>query len=156
MVRLRVLTVDDWPLWRELRLTALREAPHAFTARLADWAHGGEERWRARLEAPGAHNVAAFTQETAVGMASGLSRDGAYELRSVWVSPLVRGRGVGDLLLSNVASWARESGATSLQLKVVRGNRPAEALYVRNGFVAEGAVLADDAGERVMVKPLVP
>ncbi|WP_016905657.1 GNAT family N-acetyltransferase [Streptomyces xiaopingdaonensis] len=156
MVRLRILTVDDWPLWRELRLAALREAPHAFTARLADWGHGGEERWRARLEAPATRNVAAFAQGTAVGMASGLSRDGAYELRSVWVSPRARGRGVGDLLLSDVASWAREHGATSLRLKVVRGNEAAEALYARNGFVAEEAARAEGAGERVMVRSLVP
>ncbi len=48
MVELRVLASDDdWPVWRQARPAALSEAPHAFKARLADWPHGGEDRWRA-------------------------------------------------------------------------------------------------------------
>jgi len=48
---LQQLTADDWPLWRTMRLQALREAPYAFGSRLADWQGKGdlEERWRARL-----------------------------------------------------------------------------------------------------------
>jgi ribosomal protein S18 acetylase RimI-like enzyme len=30
VIELRELTADDWPLWRELRLAALEEAPYAF------------------------------------------------------------------------------------------------------------------------------
>ncbi|MFD7826955.1 hypothetical protein ACFV6I_05710, partial [Kitasatospora sp. NPDC059803] len=60
MVTLRILTTDDWPLWRDLRLAALSDAPHAFKARLADWHQGGEERWRTRLHLPGTHHVAAL------------------------------------------------------------------------------------------------
>ncbi|WP_329388153.1 hypothetical protein [Streptomyces sp. NBC_01716] len=59
MVRLQVLTPNDWPLWRDARLAALTEAPHAFKSRVGDWHRGGEARWRARLETPGAYNVLA-------------------------------------------------------------------------------------------------
>ncbi|MFF3513439.1 hypothetical protein [Streptomyces sp. NPDC002573] len=84
MVTLRVLATDDWPLWRTLRLTALADAPHAFKSRLADWCRGEEQRWQARLEAPGAHHVAALLDGCAVGMGSGRPGDGAIrELRSV-------------------------------------------------------------------------
>ncbi|HEX5569527.1 MAG TPA: GNAT family N-acetyltransferase, partial [Streptomyces sp.] len=58
MIEIRTVTSDDWALWRELRLAALTEAPHAFGSRLADWQGAGdrEERWRARLDIPGARH----------------------------------------------------------------------------------------------------
>jgi hypothetical protein len=61
VIELRVLTPDDWPAWRELRLAALAEAPHAFGSRLADWQGDGdrEQRWRDRLGIPGSYNVIA-------------------------------------------------------------------------------------------------
>ena len=59
MLELRTLTADDWPLWRELRLAALAEAPDAFGSALADWQGPGdtEDRWRGRLSIPGARDV---------------------------------------------------------------------------------------------------
>ncbi|WP_371520678.1 GNAT family N-acetyltransferase [Kitasatospora sp. NBC_01300] len=168
MVTLRILTTDDWPLWRDLRLAALSDSPHAFKARLEDWHHGGEERWRARLHLPGAHHVAALLDgpdgpdgpdATPVGLADGLpGADGVRELRSVWVGPEARGRGVADLLLEEVERWARASGGTTLRLAVLPGNEPAIALYRRHGFTAlaePGGLLADGVTrELVMAKPL--
>ncbi|MET7553505.1 GNAT family N-acetyltransferase [Streptomyces albidoflavus] len=157
MVELRVLASDDdWPVWRQARLAALSEALHAFKARLADWPHGGEDRWRARLTMPGAHNLVAADGGT-VGMAAGMpGADATYELRSVWVSPRVRGQGVGDLLTGAVEAWARRTGARALRLAVVPGNEAAVALYRRHGFVASGELgemLGDGVSrERVMVK----
>ncbi|MFJ1458216.1 GNAT family N-acetyltransferase [Nocardia sp. N2S4-5] len=42
MIEMRVLTADNWMLWRELRLQALAEAPQAFGSRLADWQGDGD------------------------------------------------------------------------------------------------------------------
>ncbi|WP_413802074.1 N-acetyltransferase family protein [Streptomyces iranensis] len=171
MVRLRVITTDDWPLWRDVRRTALAEAPHAFKSRLADWHRGGEERWRARLEIPGAYHVVALLDGRAVGMAGGMPGDGdgdgdggsggdgrPPELRSVWVSPEARGHGVGARLITAVENWALRTGATALRLAVIPGNAPAIALYERHGFAATrepGELLADGVTrELVMVKAL--
>ncbi|SHF59290.1 GNAT family N-acetyltransferase [Streptoalloteichus hindustanus] len=159
MVRLRVLTTADWPLWRDVRLAALGEAPHAFKSRLADWHSGGEARWRARFELPETHNIVALLDGRAVGMACGLLGDGGVcELRSVWVGPEARGRGVGGRLIVAVETWARQSGATSLKLAVFPDNEPAVALYRRSGFVDTdelGDLLPDGVTrERVMAKAL--
>lgn len=159
MVRLRVLTTNDWPLWRDARLAALAEAPYAFKSRLGDWHRGGEERWRARLEMPGAYHVLASLDGRTVGMASGMPGDaGVCELRSVWVGPEARGRGVADRLIAAVETWARRSGATTLKLAVIPGNDPAVAVYSRNGFVLtveRGDLLSDGVTrERVMAKAL--
>lgn len=136
MVTLRVLTTDDWPLWRELRLAALTDAPQAFKVRLADWDRGEQERWRARLAMPGAHHLAALLDDDRpVGMASGLPGDGGVtELRSVWVDSGARGHGIGGRLIAAVEARAREAGAVALRLAVLAGNEPAIALYRRHGF----------------------
>ncbi|MER5642141.1 GNAT family N-acetyltransferase [Kitasatospora sp. NPDC002227] len=162
MLELRTLTSDDWPLWREVRLAALGEAPYAFGSTLAQWQGAGdrEERWRARLSIPGAHDLLALLDGVAVGMASGVPGEGAAdaELISMWVAPAARGRGVGDHLIRAVERWAVERGATVLRLSVMPDNRMATALYGRHGFTdtgEPGELLADGSGrERVMAKRL--
>lgn len=138
VVEIRVLTPDDWSVWRHLRLAALGEAPHAFASRLADWTGDAdaEERWRGRLAIPGSHNAVAMLDGHGVGMASGVptSHPGTVEIISMWVAPDARGRGVGDALVGDVERWARSEGARALRLCVAEGNPEAEALYRRHGF----------------------
>lgn len=161
MVELWVVTPEAWRTWRELRLAALAEAPYAFTSRLADWQGEGdrEERWRARLELPGSHNVVALDGGRPSGMASGVPDGDAVYLRSMWVSPAVRGRGVADRLIREVERWAREARAGALRLSVIPGNERAIAFYRRNGFRPAGRPgrpQPDGAGrEMEMIKELV-
>ena len=160
MVELRTLEADDWPLWRELRLAALAEAPYAFGSTLAQWQDSGdrEERWRARLSIPGAHDLVALLDGVPVGMASGVPDEGAanVELISIWVSPTARGKGVGDCLIQAIERWAAERGATTLRLSVMPDNCKATALYERHGFTDTGEpgdLLPDGVGrERVMLQ----
>jgi ribosomal protein S18 acetylase RimI-like enzyme len=160
MLELRVLESDDWPIWRELRLTALAEAPYAFGSTLAQWSGAGdrEERWRARLEIPGALDAVAVLDGDPVGMASGVPAEQGegIELISMWVSPAARGRGVGDLLIRAVESWAVERNAEALRLSVMPDNGRAIAFYERHGFAdvdEPGDLLPDGVSrERVMAK----
>ena len=123
-IRVRSIGIDDWPLWRSLRLQALEEAPYAFSSRLADWQGRGdtEARWRGRVsDVP--LNIVAELQEAAAGMASGTAPnpDGSVELISMWVAPFARGRGVGHALLNAVIEWAREQQASRVALGVLEG-----------------------------------
>jgi ribosomal protein S18 acetylase RimI-like enzyme len=160
MLELRALGSDDWRVWRELRLAALAEAPEAFGSTLAQRTGAGdrEERWRARLEIPGARDVVAVLDGHPVGMASGVpAEEGAsVELISMWVSPVARGQGAGDLLIGAVERWAVERHAKTLRLSVRPDNGQAIALYERHGFADSGEPgdLLPDGGrrERVMVK----
>jgi GNAT superfamily N-acetyltransferase len=143
VIVLRELSAGDWADWRELRLAALREAPYAFGAKLADWQGTGdaEHRWRRRLDG-GSRNLLAEFDGTPAGMASGRppDRDGTVELISMWVAPFARGRGVGDALVTAVVRWAEEQGAQRVALRVYEGNRHAANLYRRHGFLDRGAV----------------
>lgn len=142
MIELRELVPDDWPLWRELRLAALADAPAAFGTQLASWQGEGdrEERWRARLAIPGSYNIVAVLDEKPVGMASGVPSPeaGVVELISMWVAPTARGRGVGDFLIACVQRWAIGQGARLMRLAVAENNHHAIALYRRNGFQPTG------------------
>jgi hypothetical protein len=54
-IHLRKIGVDDWQLWRELRLKVLTEAPYAFGSKLADWLGQGDtetEQSRSRSGRP--------------------------------------------------------------------------------------------------------
>ncbi|SCF47284.1 GNAT family N-acetyltransferase [Micromonospora mirobrigensis] len=156
MIELRELTPQDWALWRELRLAALAESPHAFGSRLADWRDAGDDRWRARLALVGSVNLVALLDGVPVGMASGVPGDGdrTVELISMWVAPAGRGRGVGDALVNAVESGARRASATTVELAVRVANAPAIALYARHGFTDTGRTPADDATEKIMAKSL--
>ncbi|MET8146849.1 GNAT family N-acetyltransferase [Actinoplanes sp. NPDC049668] len=162
MIETRVLSEDDWKLWRGLRLAALTEAAYAFGSKLADWQGEGdrEERWRGRLAIPGAYNIIAMLDGQPVGMASGVptDQDDVVELISMYVAPLGRGRGVGDQLLQAVERWARLAGAATLRLAVVEGNTNAWALYQRNGFHDTdelGGLMPDGVRrERILTKHL--
>lgn len=155
----RQVTTDDWAVWRDVRLAALADAPYAFNSRLADWNDGGEERWRARLTLPGSYNLVAFAGDRPVGVVRGVPHDdGSSELHSMWVRPEVRGRGVGDRLMSAVEEWATRCGYTTLKLAVFPDNAAAIALYLRHGYVdagERGGLLRDDVTrELVLAKPL--
>jgi ribosomal protein S18 acetylase RimI-like enzyme len=153
MIGIRVLTEDDWRLWKELRLAALADAPAAFGSRLADWQDAGEERWRSRLAMPGSRNLVADVGGSPAGMASGVPAGdpAARELIAMWVRPDARGRRVGDALIAAVADWARTEGAAELRLAVYPHNTAAVNLYRRNGFAE---VAPQEGAERFMAKPL--
>jgi ribosomal protein S18 acetylase RimI-like enzyme len=154
----RELTPEDWPIWRELRLCALAEAPHAFGARLADWQGAGDrpERWRDRLAIPGSYNIVVVLDGRPVGMASGVPGEAGAELISMWVEPAARGRGAGDRLMVAVQRWAWDAGARQVRLAVADGNEAAITLYRRHGFRDTGEpgdLMADGLRrERLMAK----
>ena len=160
-VELRVVTPDDWQLWRVVRLQALAEAPYAFSSSLAEWRSATEARWRDRLTVPGGRNYLAWLAGAPVGMASGVpgNEPGTVDLMSMYVAPAVRGRGVADALLEAVESWGLHRGASRLCLAVRANNLRARRVYERHGLVLTGEAPRSTPAESlelVMCKDLVP
>ena len=75
----QLLTPGDWRLFREARLEALRESPHAFMSTYAHESKWGEARWRQAFER--AIWIVAHDAESVIGLAAsvrdqrGLPRD---------------------------------------------------------------------------------
>lgn len=67
MIMIRHAVAEDWQVWRQLRLDALRDAPGAFTTKLAEWQGDGdtEPRWRDRLHAVPFNVIAELDREPA-------------------------------------------------------------------------------------------
>jgi len=59
----------------------------------------------------------------------------AAELKRMWITPSVRGLGVGRRLLGELERHAREAGVAVLQLETNRALSEAIALYRRSGYV---------------------
>lgn len=144
---IRTLLPSDWPVYRDLRLRALAEAPYAFGSTHGEEAQRTDDAWAARLAGPalGQHRQAwpfvAALDGVPVGLAwvklDGAGTDTA-SLYQVWVAPQARGRGVGAALLDAAIAWARAQRATALRLGVTAGDGAAARLYRRAGFAATG------------------
>ena len=145
-VEIATLGAEDWELFREIRLRALREAPYAFGSRYDDWVDAPESRWRDRV-ASVPLNLVARSGDELLGMASGVlvGEDGAG-LISMWVDPAARGSGVGAALVEAVVAWAAAAGRPTY-LMVRSDNARAIAAYVRAGFVDLGIPPDHDADE---------
>jgi len=139
-VTLRVLTPDEWPVFREIRLEALRDAPAAFGSTLADWQgeRDTERRWRQRLtDVP--FNAVAYVDGILAGVVSATqpNADGT-ELISMWVAPTERGTGVADALVNAVVGFARKLRVATISLDVMESNERARAFYTRQEFIDRG------------------
>lgn len=142
MTALWRLTPDRAAEWRDIRLTALADAPDAFDALydvwkdrpMADFADRlrGSEIWAAG-DIPGQPLAVAALER---GM-SAAEPDLGWVM-SVFVRPEARGRGMGLALLDHLAARSRRDGMTRLGLHVGRDNHGARALYRRAGFIETG------------------
>lgn len=133
------LRTDDWVRLKQLRLSALRDAPEAFDSTYADAQRFSPTQWRQQIE-----DLATFVA-THDGVDMGMVRGapdradarGAF-LISMWVAPVARRRGVGKRLIEAVIRWARAAGFERLELDVADDNQAATALYEQLRFLPTG------------------
>lgn len=75
---------------------------------------------------------------------------GSAELHKIYLRPAYWGRGIGHWLLAEMADRARDAGATSLWLRVNKGNVRAQKAYKAAGFANVRALCTDIGGGFVM------
>jgi GNAT superfamily N-acetyltransferase len=143
--------------WRAIRLSAMSEAPYAFSTTYADAAQWESARWETQVVELATFVAVADGRDVGVARGAPHQRSDVRELISMWVSPTARRHGIGVQLIDSVAAWAKAAGASTLVLGVVASNAAAIALYERAGFVrlADDALGERDAGEVRMARSLV-
>ncbi len=143
---LRAALPQDWERLRDVRLSALRDAPDAFASTLE--ATEGQPRWRwegwATGEGWGADLVTFVIEPVPDAAFTGLATGAIFgedplaaNLFAMWVAPRARGNGLGRALVEAVVGWARERGASRVVLRIAEGNTAARRLYGSAGFTLD-------------------
>jgi GNAT superfamily N-acetyltransferase len=161
----RLTTVDDWRVWRDLRLRSLQDSPDAFGSTYAREAAFSDDEWRSRTRGPapgpGLEVLArgpaalAWAGDSPVGMGGGFSDlPGWMHVVAMWTDPAWRGRGVGEAVVGFLVGWAGERGLR-VHLDVETTNAGARRLYERCGFVATGETRPLREGSTLLVEHMV-
>jgi ribosomal protein S18 acetylase RimI-like enzyme len=133
---MEVLTENEWPRLREIRLAALRADPSAFLARHEHEAAYDEPQWRQEFSR-GQWNIM-LTDDKEIGLL-GVTREKTMSpqecyLEYLWVASDSRQVGLGSILLRTVLDNLRASGVHTVWLWILNGNHSAMRFYQRFGF----------------------
>lgn len=142
---IRLLDPSDVVAFRDLRLLALSESPTAFGTSVEDERAVPLASFAARLTAGSLRRFfGAFHGDVLGGMVGLVGEAGAKErhrlsLRSMYVHPDHRGRGLGRALVAHALAVAdADAGVRQVTLAVTAGNSNARALYEAFGFTVYG------------------
>ncbi|MEZ6044858.1 MAG: GNAT family N-acetyltransferase [Planctomycetaceae bacterium] len=160
-IQIHRFTPEEWRIYKQLRLSALKEDPDAFGSRWEKWVLEPDSWWESQTLR--AHDtlqnlIRAEVNNAPAGLACGVIEEEDLHKAHVyqfWVDPCYRSQGVGKRMLDEIISWARQKNADSLELHVTCGDRPAARLYARAGFrvtgepepIREGSIILEQTME---------
>jgi RimJ/RimL family protein N-acetyltransferase len=143
-IAIRPITRDETPVWRALRLEAMRAYPAAFSSSAEDWETLPLEEVAARIPQGGGDDVlyGVYLDGELSGCAGFAREKGTKErhkglLWGVYLREGLQGRGLGERMTQMVIDWARPR-VDLLHCSVGSDNLGARALYLRLGFVLFG------------------
>jgi RimJ/RimL family protein N-acetyltransferase len=152
-MEIRRLDVRDAQPYRSLMIEGYGRHPDAFTASVAERGPLPIAWWANRIEQ---EFVAGAWQGTRLVGVAGLAAESRPKTRhkatlyGMYVDAAFTRQGVGERLVGAVLDEAvRQSSLRIVQLTVTEGNRPAQALYERCGFIPFGVepnAIAVDGG----------
>jgi len=141
---IRTLTRDDVVAFRAVRLEALLDSPTAFGSSHHEEAHQPLDWFARRLDSDDGMMLGAFEANALIGIVGVVRETAAKErhravIRSMFVTPAARGRGVAAALLRDALAAADAlPGVWQVILTVTAGNAAAMRLYRAHGFTPYG------------------
>ncbi|MET1004868.1 MAG: GNAT family N-acetyltransferase [Propionibacteriaceae bacterium] len=134
-----VLGAEDWQRYRDVRLAALKESPHAFTATYEEEADLDEDYWRERMTR--SLRFLAEQDGIAYGVVS-LGRESddptSGEVFGLYVTPEARNTGLSWRLVQAAADRARDEDMRQIHYWVGSENARAIAFAANFGFRPAG------------------
>ena len=159
-ITIRIPAKHEWPLYRDLRLGALLDAPDAFGSTYGDAEQRPDSVWISRLTIDSRFDLplVAEVDDLPAGLVWGHrtpDNPTTAHVFQMWVAPEFRERGLGAMLLKKVIQWAREHAVDRLVLSVTCGNSGARRLYERAGFLPDGEPEPIRPGSDLLAQPMV-
>ena len=155
-MEIRRIRLGEATLYRDIRLSALKESPDAFTTTYDSAAKRSPESWQAQADgtATGTDRATflAFADGAPIGIAA-LHRDDESEegeILQVWISPELRGTGAAAELVEAVIDWGRSQRITRVRAGITEGNMRALRFYSKMGFTSSGRT--GQSGEVVLLR----
>ena len=160
-VVIRQFKIDEWELYKTLRLNSLIDSPYAFGGTFDTESGRANEKWKHRLHT-GINSAVdlpllALCENQPAGLAWGKSEQGHIDvstLYQMWVDPTFRGNGIGLALLENIRLWAQNIGSHSLLLGVTLNNGNAYQIYEAFGFEQIGNPEPLREGSSLEIQPM--
>jgi ribosomal protein S18 acetylase RimI-like enzyme len=134
------LPADRWEDYRKIRLEALKIEPVAFFSSSIEEEKYGEPMWKERI----VNHIFALNGSEVDGVIGLLFRarekqKHIADIFGLFVRKEFRGLGIGELLLKEAIKTASaRGGIIKLELGVIADQKPALALYEKNGFLRVG------------------
>ena len=113
MITIQPITPLNASLFKAVRLSALRDAPYAFSSTYARESQLADCEWLARAERMSGDRGSGFLAmdgDIACGIVGSLldqNDQTRAQLVSMWTAPTYRQQGIGRLLVNEVVNWAR-------------------------------------------------
>ena len=161
-VKSRVLTPQDWQLYKLARLNSLEDAPDSFGSTYEQEVTLSDTEWQTRLDLKwrglDALPLIAELESQAVGLAWGVIHEPDTKIAHIyqmWVSPALRGKGIARSLLDEISTWALDKGCACIKLAVTTSNKAAIGFYTLSGYLPAGSLEELRVGSTLMVQPMV-
>ena len=145
VISVRPIASTDWPVYREVRLQALKDSPQAFGGTWQQEALLPEQDWSTRAIASesgqSGRGFFAINKDEVCGLAWCQISDSnphVANIYALWTAPSVRGQGAGRALLEKCIAWANNKGVRHIRLSVTQDESPAMQLYKSKGFCTVG------------------
>ena len=109
----RRLTPEDWPLYKEIRLEALRLHSDVYGTSYKDMCERPDAEWESILSQQDAAFFGLFDDRTIVGLGGVFTQDKSTRtgvLIAGYIREEYRGKGLSKLIYQARIDWAKESG----------------------------------------------
>lgn len=154
---IKELQPNEWKLYKQIRLEALKESPDSFGQVYDDVVNEPDAYWQEKTNALAEKKTIfmALDNERAVGMIYAFLRDnGDAGLGGMYVSPESRRQGLARALIDHALAWVKERCITRVTFYNRKGNLPAQQLYESYGFTLTGKEMPIEWDDTVLIEQM--